>query len=207
MNFQGSKVTLTALELKALAAFASKDETRPALNGIWFDFGARTASATDGHTAIAWGLPNARPRSADRVCVPVKQVAALLALAACSPSKSVTIGYDVSDGLDIDHAEAEQPAVEKVFAEHGAGSEKSGWAWAFNAEYGARLVAVQRAAESISVTAWAPSGDLGPTLYSAKGWRVLIMPIRCDSTRDADSMLKARNARFWPAAAPQKRAA
>lgn len=200
MNFEGLKVTISALEIKALAAFSSTDETRPNLNGFWIDFGNQTASATDGHAAIAYNF-SSRPRTEDRVLVPLAQVRTLLALCAASPSKSVVIGFNVSDGPDVGAEGATEPQhpIEKAFDECSAGRQTAAWCWAFNADYAARLAIVQRAAtvgyRLEATTVHAPAGDLEPMLFTfAGGWKVLIMPMRDDTTREAQKQLAVRNA-------------
>lgn len=208
MNFTADTITITDLELKALAKFAGL--VRYDMDGgIWFDFDNQTAMATDGKTLLYWGMPKAPSENLLRV--PSKQVRQLLSLASVSPSRAVVIGWGVSHGLDIEETPkgCDRAPAEKALAmpDYQAGTPASVWRWQLNAELLARLEAVQSAHESTrvalecaGVTVEAPRDPLAPTLFRVGRWTAVIMPIR-NEFPGLDTALRERNAKFEPAPA------
>lgn len=179
MKFKGGTVTIHALELKALAAFG-KFESPRAEPAIWFDFGRRTACATDGYTIAYWGQPK-RP-SVNVLCVPLSAMKRLVALAKRSPSGRVVLGPSVTTGhaLPMPKATTLRAPIEKVMRAEMTGDVDASVRWACQARFLARLRLVANVADA-AVVVRSPATELSPAEYRiGPDWRVIIMPVRVD---------------------------
>lgn len=172
------KIIANKNELLALAAHASKDETRPNVNSILFD-PRRGAIATDGHRVV-WA--QFEPGKGASFLV---SLASIVGLTKQMAGEDATIGPTGASfgttSVTWKPIEATFPAIEAVVPKT-----ETSWAGmpaAYNAEYVAAGAKIAKAVGSDAMTVYPPESPLDPLLISigdekAHRWLLVIMPIR-----------------------------
>lgn len=187
-------IDVTALELKALAAFAGPEPfDKPAT----LFFGSRLAYATNGHAMAFLGdREAAEPMRA--VCK--SAVPDLVTMAKSSKSGHVRIG---SRGTDLPTSDAQPYGIANLLtAARQAGKPTGAFRWELAPTYMALLRGVIRAIPETperkpwSVLIHAPHTEMDPTLFTVGQWSVLIMPCRQDDWTAANRERIERNAKL-----------
>jgi hypothetical protein len=189
----GWSVTVTKLELKALAAHASKDDTRPHINGICLQPTDMRVCATDGHRIAAVTAFGVEGIVADAVIVPLAAIKAMLRQPHAEwvlwpDGRAEAGGKDDASSVTFKPVDAKFPPVEQILKYDVRPN--PGPAFGLNVKYLADLKLVVDAANfdgkgEPSVAVCPPVEPLDPIVFFTGKWQVVLMPLRCDAADKA----------------------
>ncbi|MFZ5893406.1 MAG: hypothetical protein ACOY0T_20260 [Myxococcota bacterium] len=191
---------LTKSDVEALCAFAGSDERRPDLTHIAFEPSGGRVYASDGCTLVRITMNRSEYTQSDaplRFGVPRKTLKeraramrAAERLSVCRVEGDIEIGVRESatgelvvtrDRFELD-PELALPDYEQAIPEHRY--EQRGASSAFNAEFLARLVLVQRACQANGLDFFAPLAPLAGTVFEGSNaqasWLAVVMPFRSE---------------------------
>ncbi|MBU1785262.1 MAG: hypothetical protein KKG95_08005 [Candidatus Omnitrophica bacterium] len=204
MRYSENHWQLDKLELRALCAVASKDETRPHLNAVCFDEPTRCAVATDGHRLV-----RARVEPGDVSLGSRQYLVSLAALKGVAPllkhkGDMLCINRPDTDGkielqaidkngqskgvMHVQTVDHPFPPYDQVVPGKMNGEKRDVERYGMNAIYAADLALMQRACDATKVEVSTPEGAMDPIRYDCTGqycgteWTAVIMPCRVVST-------------------------
>lgn len=179
---------LSVWELRALAAHASTDLTRPHVNCVTFEPSLGRAFATDGHRLAVLACNNGPQPDAPRITVPLRHAEIMLRALnvrgrdeeALDGEPILVEGGQLSSGpvkVKWSDEGCRPPPIDAVLQDHERRlppAETIG----LNPSYLVDLKLIVEACESGGIPAMSIGGPLDAVRFTCGGWTMLLMPVR-----------------------------